>query len=517
MNKKWIGGLLLAMGLLLIVGGCSNQQENNEIAKKQYEEILANEGIAEKYLVTNVSGKEAGITRHIVEYKNHLVYGVNYPYFGVESIDKSVKKQVDQLISQIEKSKKDYKAESPNTRAIINVDYESYTAKDRIVSIKYNIYDYTADRNKPISDSVVQKFDLYNGKEVENKDIFMGDYLNFFAQYGDYIFRQNPEVDKNIATDIYKEGIAGTEKNYRNTVLLSTGVEIVYPTGQLFPAVMGVTKVFIPYEELVDYIDTIDISKTTQSDEVSKRKKHAEENEVEQVSNRIVNPNKPMVALTFDDGPSANTTNRILNALKKVDGRGTFFVLGERLDQYADILKREHAEGHEIGNHSFNHPNLTNLSPEAINEQLSKVDTLIEKYTGTKPALMRPTYGAFNDKTKASVDRPLIMWSLDTLDWKSRNADAVVTRIMDRVSDGDIILLHDLYTSTAEAVEKVVPKLVEQGYQLVTVSELMTAKGIKMEASKEYFEGGSFPEQKVDPDESEPLDVENEAESKPAE
>lgn len=191
---------------------------------------------------------------------------------------------------------------------------------------------------------------------------------------------------------------------------------------------------------------------------------------------RTIDPEKPMVALTFDDGPS-QYTERILDCLEEYDAKATFFVVGERVDEYADILKRTYEMGNEIGNHSYSHKILTKLDRDGISSQIEKTNRAIYDILGVNPTLMRPPGGGYNNKVKKAVDFPLILWSIDTLDWKTQNASSTVKAVFKDVKDGDIILMHDLYKASATAAEQIIPRLIEDGYQLVTVSELAQYRG----------------------------------------
>ena len=198
-------------------------------------------------------------------------------------------------------------------------------------------------------------------------------------------------------------------------------------------------------------------------------------------------PGKPMVALTFDDGPSKKT-ERILDVLEQYGAHATFFVVGIQLEKFPEIVKRASDLGCEIGNHTYNHKNLTKISPDEMREQINGVNRLVLEATGKEPALVRPPYGAgIKDETvKANVAYPLIMWTIDTLDWSTRDTQSTLEAIRKDMKDGSIVLMHDLYDPTAAAVETIVPELIEQGYQLVTVSEMFAAKGIALEPGKYY-------------------------------
>ena len=183
-----------------------------------------------------------------------------------------------------------------------------------------------------------------------------------------------------------------------------------------------------------------------------------------------------MIALTFDDGPSKHT-QRLLDIFEQYGGKGTFFVVGNVIENRQESLNRMVADGHEIGGHSWDHRQLTKLSSEDMTDQIMNTRAMIYSLTGVDTTIIRPPYGSYNDETKricAENGIVIINWSLDTLDWKTRDADKVYEAIMSQVKDGDIILCHDLHGSTVEAMERVIPDLIAQGYQLVTVSELLS-------------------------------------------
>ncbi len=192
-----------------------------------------------------------------------------------------------------------------------------------------------------------------------------------------------------------------------------------------------------------------------------------------------------MVALTFDDGPS-NYTNNILDTLTSYNAKATFMIVGQQLDYFSDELKREYALGMEIGSHTYDHTDLTSLTSEEIQAELSKNDEVIRALVAYTPAVLRPPGGAVDENVRGSVDRPMILWDVDTRDWESQDADSVAQIVLDNVKPGSVILMHDLYESTAEAVATIVPELQARGYKMVTVSELCEAYGYTMEAGKVY-------------------------------
>lgn len=192
------------------------------------------------------------------------------------------------------------------------------------------------------------------------------------------------------------------------------------------------------------------------------------------------------VALTFDDGPSPRCTPRLLDGLASCGARATFFVVGCQTVKDPDIVQRIAAEGHQVGNHSYDHAQLDSLTCAEALADLERNDALLQELLGEGEYWVRPPYGLCSDTEAAALTVPLVNWSVDTEDWKSKNADRIVDIIYRQVSDGDIILLHDRYQNTVDAVLRAVPHLQEQGYAFVTVAELLAIKGVTPEAGVTY-------------------------------
>ncbi|WP_036597766.1 polysaccharide deacetylase family protein [Oribacterium sp. oral taxon 108] len=193
---------------------------------------------------------------------------------------------------------------------------------------------------------------------------------------------------------------------------------------------------------------------------------------------RYIDPSKPMVALTFDDGPDVQVDGVLMDELEKVNGRSTFFVVGQRVEKFPEDIKNTVERGHEIGNHSYDHDiHLSSKGQDYIRNEFDKTDDAVEKAAGVRPALVRLPGGNISNDVKAVVKKPLIFWSIDTEDWRSRDAEKTQNSILSQVKDGDIVLMHALYLSTAQACKTVIPELHARGYQLVTVSEMIHFRG----------------------------------------
>jgi len=203
----------------------------------------------------------------------------------------------------------------------------------------------------------------------------------------------------------------------------------------------------------------------------------------------------PLIALTFDDGPSTKITNRILDLLEIYGGKATFFVIGESIEKHGEVMVRAYSMGCEIGNHTYSHKNLTRLSMDGIRAEISKADDAILDLLLEDPKYMRVPECHYNHAVKAAVRMPIILWSIDTGDWRfgvrrgantKHNRRTIVENVLNKAQDGDIVLLHDIYSFTADLCEELIPELCEAGFKLVTVSELFSAKGIEPESGKIY-------------------------------
>ena len=209
------------------------------------------------------------------------------------------------------------------------------------------------------------------------------------------------------------------------------------------------------------------------------------------------NAKQKLCAITYDDGPSQNT-DMILDTLEQYDAKATFFVVGTQADYYRDELRREYEMGMEIGSHTYEHPILSFISAEEIEETMSKNDNLINELIGFTPEIMRPTGGGVNDTVRATVTKPMIQWDVDTLDWETKNPEQTIATSLEEVQDGSVILMHDLYEATAIASQTLIPSLQAQGYKLVTISELATQYGYTLEPGVEYYD--FYPKNSPDPE-----------------
>lgn len=197
-------------------------------------------------------------------------------------------------------------------------------------------------------------------------------------------------------------------------------------------------------------------------------------------------PSKKYIAFTFDDGPSPKNTKDIVNYLKDNKFHATFFMLGNLMVRNPDIVNYVKDNENEIGSHTYSHQNLKRISMDKVKNEVNLTEDVYHEITGENFVLLRPPYGAINDKIKEEFNYSYIIWSVDTLDWKYRDSDYLYNYVINNVNDGDIVLMHDIHETTKIAVEKILPELYVRGYRVVSVSELAKIKGITLENKTTY-------------------------------
>jgi len=186
------------------------------------------------------------------------------------------------------------------------------------------------------------------------------------------------------------------------------------------------------------------------------------------------------VALTFDDGPHPVHTPKLLDILSSHNVKATFYVTGQNASRYPALIRRMVNEGHEIGNHTWSHPNLTKLSDADVRSQLDRSNAAIVSATGVKPRTFRPPYGALTTRQRSWINSsygyPIVFWTVDPKDWKDRNASLVSSRTIAGAKNGAILLLHDIHATSVAAVPQSINSILSKGYKFVTVSQILANK-----------------------------------------
>ena len=467
MKKKRTLAFLLIFTILTSLCGCSASAIT--IQEKRASEALVK---AESFWAEQ-KVYQVGETVTTSDFVKPLAYALQYPKTGYPTIDAriegivaEIRNAFDQEYMPTENSPGE-KRRSNVAIATLFLGYETYLTDENHLSLLfYETVETAADGMSPHIRIQAFHFDLKEDKEIPAEELMWENFTKNASLYAQKYFTTTELYNQRIFGD-YAMRLAPDNGYFDRFAFTDEGVLFHFEKYSLFPGDMGVVTLVIPYADMrVKQTASADASVAPPSS-VTGRK---------------------MVALTFDDGPHPVHTNAILDVLEKHNARATFFDVGYLIEKYPDVTRREAALGCEVGSHSWQHDNFNKMKDDAIKADVARIDALFQKVLGKSPASFRPPYGNCNDHVKTLIPMPIYLWSVDTLDWKSRNAQSVISEVK-KIGDldGKVILMHGIYGSTAEATAYLVPYLQEQGYELVTVSELVAAKhGETPENSKIY-------------------------------
>ncbi len=472
MNKRLVSLFFI---VILALSGCStatdfsseNMLTPSIITTEEVSlESSAAEGLLGEYMTNPVLWaepvQEYGENAGYIRMEEDLVVRIAYPEGSLTVLNQAIEDWIAETVTEYQKEAAG--SSKYGSSAELTADYNSYLQEDRWVSVQITgVFDkpYLA---HPIDIMATFHADLKTGSLIALDDLLLPG---------------GREKLQNIVIDD-----CNLEKEYIDEHLLDLwtltpdGLEIILARGVYLPMSDGTIVLNYPYEMLKDILVMEDpIPSKEPSIEIDRETEEAIPPEESPIIPPVtIDPDKPMVALSFDDGPSKHT-ERLLDAFASHGGKGTFFVIGNIIEKRPEVLKRIVSEGHQIAGHSWDHRQLTKINSEEVTQEIMTTRAKIYEITGIDSTIIRPPYGSYDEEVKsvcAQLGIVMVNWSLDTLDWKHQDADKIYDAIMNDVKDGDIILCHDLYGTTVDAMERVIPALIEEGYQLVTVSELLS-------------------------------------------
>ncbi|KMY52084.1 polysaccharide deacetylase family protein [Peribacillus loiseleuriae] len=416
----------------------------------------------------------------MIKDQTHGGYSVSYPTLQIKKIDQALKAYVNEEIASYQQTIAQ-KNIPKKTSTELTITYDITHYSEQTVTVLFNKYQFT-DGKWGVPSIQTFTFDLPSQKQISLQDIFYknSDYLNSLSMIAYTELKKNKELAE---SEILKAKTEPNKDNFSQFSLLEDAIVLYF---QPFLGATGYsdTKSIAVKKAVFDSI-LKDSYKNTKANK-NKIKETPPSHIVSELPKPSgIDPNKKVIALTFDDGPSKGPTTLILDALKEYDSHATFFVLGNRVQYYPEIIQRMFEEGNEVGNHSWNHPQLTRLKEEQIQHQIFDTQAIIKKVSGHEPIHIRPPYGAINNDVRQYLgDLSVALWNIDPEDWKSRDKDHIVHSVMSKVSDGKIVLMHDIYSTSAEAAVDIIKQLKAQDYQLVTISELEEVKKLRQESTK---------------------------------
>ena len=390
----------------------------------------------------------------VIEENKNIVVGINYPSTGYNNLDNLIKKDIEHIYNDF---KDNYESFSNLTnKSELNIDYNFNKVYNNIIAINLYIYINSSKLKEKIEYIKTYNYNISKKSIILLKDLLQKKELNKLPKY------INNYLIKNYKSFINISDINNIKYNY-NLFSIDNDYLYIY---------------FNPKDVFKNYNDIIEIMIPLNKLNIKFNENNTYYEKANIPVNNIININKKVVALTFDDGPS-KYTNELIDVLKDNDAVATFFVIGNKVSIYNKTLKKAITNGNEIGNHSYNHKWLTRVDDVELNSQINKTQNIIYETLGYKPLNFRPTYGSINNNMRKKINLNIILWNVDTMDWKYKSVDRIVKRATKNTKDLDIILMHDTRKRTVDAVKKIIPILKEQGYTFVTISELQEIKKLR--------------------------------------
>ena len=411
---------------------------------------------------------------HILESNDIYDLKIDYPNIDnkkiMDKIEEYVNYQKDGFLDIVEKSKE---IEQPKYDFNLNVNVSDYKNISYVYMTTYAYVGgahYTRDDTSYYYDNDAKEF-------IDLKYFFKDE--KTFKKLSSIAYYYVLNIKDNNFDELWvKRGTDPTIDNYRHFKFTDSGLEILFPPYQVASWADGEIKITIPYEEINDLLKE-EYQSISKDEEVF--------NLTPIVRDLTKYQDKKLIAFTFDDGPSETNTNYLLDNLDKYDAKVTFFVLGSRVENNKETIKRAYLEGNDIGSHTYNHRNLNLLSDSALMEEMKQANEAIKNVIGKMPSLLRPPYGNLTNYGKEITNMNIILWNIDPLDWKYKDKNKIANEIVEHAHDGAIVLVHDIYKSSVEGALLAMEELQKQGYAFVTITEMAKLRGITLDTETSYF------------------------------
>lgn len=389
----------------------------------------------------------------IIEEEKNILIGINYPVTGQKKLDQILKNEIKTIYNDF---KKDYEQfEQLSEQSELNIDYTYEVINERYINITLHIFINSSTLANPINYMKSYVFDQKQKKLLNLQDIITKE------SFPKFVTLLKNELIKKYKNCILLDPLKATitpDYPYPLFTFDNENLTIYFNPGEITSAYCDIINIILPLKSLNLNIPIEPEIKTETVITITKQPK-------------VIDPKDKVVALTFDDGPT-KYTKEILEILKENDACATFFVIGNKVEIYKETMQLMVLNGNEIGNHSYNHKWLTKLKEKDLKEQITQTQDVIHSVTGFTPTLIRPTYGSISSKLRKQIPLEIVMWTVDTSDWKYKSVNRIVKEATKNTKDLDIILMHDTHQRTVEALKKIIPELKKQGFQFVTVSEL---------------------------------------------
>lgn len=433
-------------------------------ARYEVDEVFRNDKQFRKYVdhyyEVNKINDVVDVDKIIYEYGEPISFATVYTKCNNEVVKSYMEEKVRILKSNYAST---YSADSERVRALL-ISTSVFNSDNGAISLSVHESSRLEADGKMASGSneiYTYHFSAKNGAKLVPEQMFIPEYREYCSDYFMEYFMSNYKHDE--LSDGWEQHLSPTDGNFNKFIVSEDNITFFFEEGDILKENNGHVTVGLTGKD----------SERILRDKVIKR---------------YIDPDKPMVALTYDDGPGGESEDRILDCLERNNAVATFFYQGVFIEGREDKIVRAKDLGCEIGGHTWNHPLLTDLETKDLKKQFDRTNAAIYEACGAYPTVFRPSYGETNSKINKLSKLPVIMWSVDTMDWESRNGKKVFNVVKKTKNlDGKIILMHSIHDSTADATELIIPWLQDNGYQIVTVSELIKYKtGADPIPGKEY-------------------------------
>lgn len=410
--------------------------------------------------------------------RNNYNIQINYPKLKNSKINKQVEKLINEekkfFLRKVKKNK--------NYENELNINY-SYVILDNLYSIHIRSYSYTGKNNDYRRIDKIIYYDSSNNKEVKIDNIVSSNKFYEVLRNKTYDYL-NDNVEKYNIKDIssLSNKLTAVKNNYKIVTFGKDGIEL-----SLEPNIVSDYKneinISILYQDVIKYLNVNYIKVDTKND-------NNIDNLVSKNYDRIRDSKnfegKKLVAITFDDGPGYSKTEKLITELDKRDARVSFFMLGELANKQKDLVKKVYDYGHTIGSHTYDHKNLKKLRDEQLFFEVNYTNEILSGIIGEDIRFIRPPYGAYNTDILSKINMAFILWNVDTLDWKYRNAEKVRDYIVEHAEDGDIILLHDIHATSIDGAIMAIDILKNEGFEFVSLDEMLVFRNVNLQTNTAY-------------------------------
>lgn len=435
-----------------------------------YVYIHSNNPIYQNPKVLNGIGTE----NDFLEKNENNYVNVYYPSFNSPQVDETIKIKVDECVKEFKEKNTKYAELTDTNKADLKIGYESFKVTDDVASVLLTVYEREAFEEEYSSKYYTFLFDLRNDKQIFLSDIFKGRYLNYISSLAEEKIVRFSK-DSNIDYEMMRDALCPTTDKFSNFILKDDRMIFYFNKDEFTNEdVVGRYAVEITYDEMYGYFKRGYLECKTNQDDYWYG-----------LVNGPVDDRLPTVVITFDDGPGKNT-QKVVDILREHNAVASFFMLGERINYVeSDVLMNLLNEGSTINSHSYSHADFSKLTAEAIQDEIQKTTIAVYEATEYNVRFFRPPYGSYNDLVKENAFFPLVLWSVDPRDWDTDDPNVVYENVINAVSDGDVILLHEIHDSTVEALPRILEELNNRGYQIVTIEEM--ADNLRFKTPKGVF------------------------------